>query len=43
MLRPMSLIKQFQELTSSQRHTFLATFLGWTLDSLDFFLLIFCV
>jgi MFS transporter, SHS family, lactate transporter len=39
----MSLIKQFQELTPAQRHTFLATFLGWTLDSLDFFLLIFCV
>jgi SHS family lactate transporter-like MFS transporter len=30
-------------LSSEQRHTFLAAFLGWTLDSLDFFLLIFCV
>jgi MFS family permease len=26
-----------------QRHAFLAAFLGWTLDSLDFFLLVFCV
>jgi MFS transporter, SHS family, lactate transporter len=32
-----------QRLTSAQRHTFIASFLGWTLDSLDFFLLIFCV
>jgi MFS transporter, SHS family, lactate transporter len=39
----MSLVRQFKELTTAQRHTFLATFLGWTLDSLDFFLLIFCV
>jgi SHS family lactate transporter-like MFS transporter len=30
-------------LSGPQRHTFLAAFLGWTLDSLDFFLLIFCV
>jgi SHS family lactate transporter-like MFS transporter len=33
----------FARLTSSQRHTFLAAFLGWTMDSLDFFILIFCV
>ncbi len=39
----MSVIGHFQQLTSQQRHTFLAAFLGWTLDSLDFFLLIFCV
>lgn len=30
-------------MTGPQRHTFLASFLGWTMDSLDFFLLIFCV
>lgn len=30
-------------LNPQQRHTFMAAFLGWTLDSLDFFLLIFCV
>ncbi len=39
----MSLIDHFKKLSSRQRHTFLAAFLGWTLDSLDFFLLIFCV
>ena len=39
----MSFFHDFKHLTSAQRHTFLASFLGWTLDSLDFFLLIFCV
>lgn len=39
----MSVIGQFQKLTRPQRRAFLAAFLGWTLDSLDFFLLIFCV
>ena len=39
----MSFIRDFKRLSSSQRHTFVASFLGWTLDSLDFFLLIFCV
>ena len=39
----MSVIEHFRRLDSRQRHTFLAAFLGWTLDSLDFFLLIFCV
>jgi SHS family lactate transporter-like MFS transporter len=33
----------FRRLTGAQRHTFLAAFLGWTMDSLDFFILIFCV
>jgi MFS transporter, SHS family, lactate transporter len=39
----MSVIDHFRQLNSQQRHTFVAAFLGWTLDSLDFFLLIFCV
>ena len=39
----MSFVNDFRRLTASQRHTFIAAFLGWTLDSLDFFLLIFCV
>lgn len=39
----MSFVSDFKRLTRSQRHTFVASFLGWTLDSLDFFLLIFCV
>ena len=39
----MSFVHDFRRLSPSQRHTFIAAFLGWTLDSLDFFLLIFCV
>ncbi len=39
----MSFLDDFRSLSPAQRHTFLASFLGWTLDSLDFFLLIFCV
>jgi SHS family lactate transporter-like MFS transporter len=36
-----SVIHNFRGLSGSQRHTFLAGFLGWTMDSLDFFILIF--
>jgi SHS family lactate transporter-like MFS transporter len=45
MLPPMSspVLDHFRRLTIQQRHTFWAAFLGWTLDSLDFFILIFCV
>jgi SHS family lactate transporter-like MFS transporter len=39
----MSILNDFRRLTGPQRHTFVAAFLGWTMDSLDFFLLIFCV
>jgi len=39
----MSVLGQFAALTGPQRRAFLAAFLGWTLDSLDFFLLVFCV
>ena len=39
----MSVLEPFRRLTRPQRHTFVAAFLGWTLDSLDFFILIFCV
>jgi SHS family lactate transporter-like MFS transporter len=38
----MSLRQDFQQLTGPQRRTFLATFLGWTMDSLDYFILILC-
>jgi SHS family lactate transporter-like MFS transporter len=38
----MSVLNDFQRLTGSQRHTFLASFLGWTMDSLDYFILILC-
>ncbi len=43
MLPAMSLLGHFRQLTRPQRRAFVAAFLGWTLDSLDFFLLIFCV
>jgi len=43
MLPAMSFVRNFRRLTRPQRHTFAAAFMGWTLDSLDFFLLIFCV
>lgn len=43
MLPPMPVLGPFAKLTRMQRHAFLAAFLGWTLDSLDFFLLVFCV
>jgi SHS family lactate transporter-like MFS transporter len=36
-------LAQLRQLTAPQRQTFLAAFLGWTLDSLDYFLLVFCV
>jgi MFS transporter, SHS family, lactate transporter len=39
----MELITHFRRLTPMQRNTFLACFLGWTLDALDFFILILCV
>jgi SHS family lactate transporter-like MFS transporter len=44
-LPPMSssAIGHFRRLTRPQSHAFVAAFLGWTLDSLDFFILIFCV
>jgi SHS family lactate transporter-like MFS transporter len=38
-----SVLSHFQRLSPAQRHTFVAAFLGWTLDSLDFFILTFCV
>jgi SHS family lactate transporter-like MFS transporter len=37
----MSLLAPLRELDAAQRHTVLASFLGWTLDAFDFFLLVF--
>jgi MFS transporter, SHS family, lactate transporter len=34
---------QFRRLTPDQRTAFLASMLGWSLDSFDFFILVFCV
>jgi SHS family lactate transporter-like MFS transporter len=39
----MDMIRRFQRLTPLQRNTFIACFLGWSLDAFDFFILIFCV
>ncbi len=39
----MEAIQIYRSLNSTQRKTFLACFLGWTLDALDFFLLTFVV
>lgn len=39
----MSVINNFRQLTARQFNAFSASFLGWTLDSFDYFLLIFCV
>ena len=39
----MEFIGHFKRLTPVQRNTFIACFLGWSLDAFDFFILIFCV
>src|SRR6266700_4400561 len=39
----MEFIGHFRRLTPVQRNTFVACFLGWTLDAFDFFILVFCV
>jgi len=38
---PMSTLNELKGLTASQRNTVLASFLGWTLDSFDFFIIVF--
>jgi len=43
MLPVMHLSESFGQLSTAQRRTFLAAFLGWTADALDYFLLVFCV
>ncbi len=40
---PVEAIRIYRSLNSVQRNTFLACFLGWTLDAFDFFLLTFVV
>jgi SHS family lactate transporter-like MFS transporter len=39
----MSFLRPLKALTPVQRNTFVACFLGWSLDAFDFFILIFCV
>jgi MFS transporter, SHS family, lactate transporter len=39
----MEIVEHFRRLTPVQRNTFIACFLGWSLDAFDFFILVFCV
>jgi MFS transporter, SHS family, lactate transporter len=39
----MEFLAPFRRLTPGQRNTFIACFLGWSLDAFDFFILVFCV
>ena len=39
----MEIISRFRQLNSVQRNTFIACFLGWSLDAFDFFILVFCL
>lgn len=39
----MEFVGHFRRLTAVQRNTFVACFLGWSLDAFDFFILTFCV
>jgi SHS family lactate transporter-like MFS transporter len=39
----MDLLGPFSRLTPKQRRTFVACFLGWTLDAFDFFIVVFCI
>jgi MFS transporter, SHS family, lactate transporter len=39
----MEFLGHFRRLTPLQRNTFIACFLGWSLDAFDFFILVFCV
>jgi MFS transporter, SHS family, lactate transporter len=39
----MEFLRHFRGLTPLQRNTFIACFLGWSLDAFDFFILVFCV
>ena len=39
----MEFIARFRRLTAVQRNTFIACFLGWSLDAFDFFILVFCL
>jgi MFS transporter, SHS family, lactate transporter len=39
----MEFVGHFRRLTAVQRNTFVACFLGWSLDAFDFFILTFCI
>ena len=39
----MNVLARFQRLTPQQRNTFIACYLGWSLDAFDFFILVVCL
>ena len=39
----MGIVGRFRQLSAVQRNTFIACFLGWSLDAFDFFVLVFCL
>lgn len=39
----MQFLGRLRRLTPVQKNTFVACFLGWSLDAFDFFILVFCV
>ena len=39
----MSVLSEFRSFNREQRAAFVASFLGWTLDAFDFFVLVFVV
>ncbi len=39
----MGITHSIQALTPAQRNTVIASFLGWTLDAFDFFILVFVI
>ncbi|HET9285172.1 MAG TPA: MFS transporter [Candidatus Angelobacter sp.] len=39
----MGMLARLRSLTAVQRNTFIACFLGWSLDAFDFFILVFCL
>src|SRR6202041_1305133 len=41
--KTMEFVGHFRRLTPVQRNTFIACFLGWSLDAFDFFILTFCL
>jgi MFS transporter, SHS family, lactate transporter len=42
-IHDMGFLGHFRRLTAAQRNTFIACFLGWSLDAFDFFILTFCI
>jgi SHS family lactate transporter-like MFS transporter len=39
----MSIVTEWKTFNKQQRNAFVASYLGWTLDAFDFFLMVFCL